>query len=52
MDVEEIQWQRLPREAVYAPSLKVLKARLEGPWAALAGGGQPAHGRGLELDDL
>ena len=27
-------WHRLPREAVGAPSLKELKARLDGPWAA------------------
>ena len=27
-------WHRLPREAVDAPSLEVLKARLDGPWAA------------------
>jgi len=28
-------WHRLPREAVDAPSLEVLKARLGGPWAAV-----------------
>ena len=28
------QWHRLPREAVDAPSLEVLKARLDGAWAA------------------
>ena len=45
---------RLPREALYAPSLVVFKARLDG---ALGGlillvGGSPAHGRELEIDDL
>jgi len=25
-------WHRLPREVVGAPSLEVLKARLDGPW--------------------
>ena len=28
------QWHRLPREAVDAPSLEVLKARMDGAWAA------------------
>lgn len=37
--------RRLPG-AVEAMSLEVLKARLYGSWAAGAGLGQPAHGRG------
>ncbi|KFQ06319.1 hypothetical protein N330_06020, partial [Leptosomus discolor] len=28
-------WHRLPREAVAAPSLAVLKARLDGAWSNL-----------------
>ena len=40
------QWRWLPREAVDAPSLEVLKARLDGPWAAELLGGSPAHGTG------
>lgn len=28
-------WLRLPREAVSAPALAVVKARLEGPWSNL-----------------
>ena len=28
-------WSRLPREAVAAPSLAVLKARLDGAWRTL-----------------
>jgi len=39
-----MHWQRLPREAVDAPSLKAFKARLEG--AALLMAGE------LELFDL
>ena len=27
-------WNRLPKEAVDAPSLEVFKARLDGAWAA------------------
>jgi len=38
-------WHKLPREAVDAPSLEVLKARLDGPWAAELLGGSPAYGR-------
>ena len=37
-------WDRLPREAVCAPSLAALKARLHRTLAA--------HGRGLELNGL
>ena len=32
---------QLRREAVGAPSMEVLKARLDGPWAAELGGRQP-----------
>ena len=39
----------LSRGAVDAPSMGVLKARLDGPWAAC---GHPAHSSGLKLDDL
>lgn len=39
------------REVVGTPSLETFKARL-GPWSAWLGGGNPAHGRGLELHDL
>jgi len=28
-------WNRLPREAVAAPSLAVFKARLDGAWSSL-----------------
>ena len=28
-------WNRFPREAVDAPSLAVLKARLDGAWSSL-----------------
>lgn len=28
-------WHRLPREAVAVPSLKMLKARLDGDWSNL-----------------
>ena len=31
-----------------AASLVVLKARLDGPWAAELGGGSPAHSRGWD----
>ena len=37
---------RLPTEVVDAPSLEVLKSRLDGPWAAWAGGGQPCPWQG------
>jgi len=43
---------RLPRKAVDAPSLEVLKARLDGAEGSLSWWGEPAHGRGLELSDL
>jgi len=43
----------LPRKAVDAPSLKVFKARLdEGTGQPSLVHGNPAHGRGLELDGL
>jgi len=38
---------QLPREAVGAPSLEVLKARLDGPWAASSGGWQPCPWQGF-----
>lgn len=40
---------RLPRETVAVPSLVVSKARLEHPGIVE---GAPAHGRGLELDEI
>ena len=45
-------WNRLPREAVDAQSLEMLKNRLDGALGSpdLEGGG-PGCGRGLELDD-
>jgi len=45
-------WHRSPREAVGAPSVEVLKARLDGALGSLSWWGQPAHGRGWELDGL
>lgn len=45
------QMQQLFREAVDAPSLKVLKVRLDGIQTEL-GGGNTAMAGGLELDDL
>ena len=39
-------WHRLPREAVGAPSVEAIKARLDGA------GDSPAHSSGLELDEL
>lgn len=45
-------WGMLPKEMVNATSLKVLKARLDGLWAAWSTGRLPAHGKGLELDEL
>jgi len=45
-------WQRLPKAAVDAPSLEALKARLDGALGSLSWWGQPAHGRGLELEAL
>ena len=45
-------WHRLPREAVDAPSLEVLKARLDGPCVQSEQpdlvGAVSAHGRGSE----
>ena len=38
-------WHSCP-ENCGASSLEVLKASLDGPWAAWAGGDQPVHGRG------
>jgi len=43
---------QLLREAVGAPYLVALKARLDGPWAAWAGGGQPCPWQGLGLGGL
>ena len=40
------------REAVGAPSLEVLKARLDGALGSLSWWRHPAHRRGLELDGL
>jgi len=45
-------WHRLPWEVVNATTLKVFKARLDGPWADWSGAWQPAHSRGLDLDDI
>jgi len=45
-------WHRLPREAVDAPFLQVLKARLDAALGSLISGCQPAHCRDLELDDI
>jgi len=47
------QWQRLPREAVAAPSLAVLKARLDGALSNLVWWkGSLLVAGGLEPDDL
>jgi len=40
------------QRSVGAPSLEVLKATLDGPWADWSSGGQPAHSRRLELGGL
>jgi len=45
-------WHRLPREAAAALSLAVLKARVDGFEQPGLVEGVPAHGRGVELDDL
>lgn len=49
-------WNRLLREAVNAPSLKTSKAKLDEVLSSLTWcdvmGGNPAHGRELELDGL
>ena len=37
---------KLPRDTVGVLSLEVHKARLDGPWAAWAGGGQPCSHHG------
>jgi len=49
----ERRWNRLPREAVDAPSLAVFKARLDGALSNLLWwkGSLPVAGR-LEQDDL
>jgi len=45
-------WNRLPKEAVDAPSLEAFKARLMWLWAAWAGGWRPCIiAGGLKLDD-
>ena len=50
-----IHWNRLPKEAVDAPSLEAFKARLDGPPGSLVQGavslGVGGSGE-LELDDL
>ena len=43
-------WCRLPGKAVDAPSLKAFKARLDRQPNLV--GGNPVHGRGLELGGL
>ena len=43
-------WNRLPKEAVDAPSLEAFKARLDVALGSLVD--NPAHSRGLKLDDL
>lgn len=43
-DLEAQHWHRLPKEAVGAPSLGVLQARLDVPWSSLDDGHIPAHG--------
>ena len=42
---------RLPKEAVDAPSLQAFKARLDVALGSWSGVGDPAHSRGLELDE-
>ena len=44
-----MHWNRLPKEAMDAPSLEALKAMLDGPWAAQLVGGSPVGW--LELHD-
>ena len=45
-------WNRLPKEAVGAPSLQAFKARLDvGSGQPGLVVGDPAHSRGLELDE-
>ena len=47
------QWNRLPREAVDAPSLEVFKARLDGPLSNLVWWKMSLlMAGGLELNDL
>ena len=41
-------WHRLPSEAVDAPSLEALKARLDGAVSSLGLGGVPAYSRGWD----
>lgn len=45
-------WNRLPREVVDAPYLEMSKARLDNSELPGLMEGLPAHGRGLEPDDL
>jgi len=46
-------WHRLPREAVAAASLAVLKARMDGAWSNLGWWkGSLPTAVGLEQDDL
>jgi len=45
-------WHRLPREAVGAPSLEALKARLDGALGRLSCWGQPVYCRRLNLGGL
>ena len=42
-------WNRLPREAVDAPSLEVFRARLDGALDTDPVVGSPVHSRELEL---
>jgi len=44
-------WNRLPKEVVDAPSLEMLKVRLDGEQPGLVED-VPAHCRGIGLDDL
>jgi len=44
-------WNRLPKEAVDAPSLEAFKARLDVALGRLVWWLATAHSRGLELDD-
>jgi len=46
-------WHRLPREVVDAPSLKAVKARLDGTLGSLIwGGAAPPTAGALDIDDL
>ncbi|NXN74375.1 HLTF factor, partial [Himantopus himantopus] len=50
VDVWERRWNKLPREAVAAPSLEVFQARLDGAWSNLGWWevSQPRTGGGLQ----